>query len=104
MNRKRRADATFYEFKFFDCGDIIIEKDGKTYVYETVLVRRARNLAGYAQPVYSLYRDLHKTASAKVIYGVRAICVEDFNAEGYCCKVSISKSKGKDALFIEDEL
>lgn len=104
MSRKRRTDAKFYEFQFFDCKDIVIEKDGKTYVYETVLIRRAKNLTGYEQPVYSLYRDLHKSRSARVIYGVRAICIEDFNAEGFCCKVTVSKSRGKDALFIEDDL
>lgn len=104
MNRKRRTDAKGYTFQFFDCKDIVIEKDGKTYVYETVLIRRAKNLTGYEQPVYSLYRDLHKSTSAKVIYGVRAICIEDFNNEGFCCKVEIYTTKGKDALFIEDEL
>lgn len=104
MSRKRRVDAKFYEFQFFDCENIVIEKDGKTYVYETVLIRRAKNLTGYEQPVYSLYRDLHKSTSAKVIYGVRAICIEDFNKEGFCCKVKVYKEKGKDALFIEDEL
>lgn len=104
MSRKRRVDAKFYEFQFFDCGDIVIEKDGKTYVYETVLIRRAKNLTGYEQPVYSLYRDLHKSTSAKMIYGVRAICIEDFNKEGFCCRVKVRKEKGKDALFIEDEL
>ena len=103
-NRKRRNDAKGYEFNLFDCEGLIINDGGKAYVYETVLIRKAKEITGYEQPVYSLYRDLHKAKSAKNIYGVRAICIDDFNKENFCCKVSVSTKKGKSSLFVHDTL
>ena len=101
--RKRRRDAVRYDFYFFDCPDCLIKQGKKTYVYEAVIVRLAKKLVNYAQPVYSLYRDLHRCGSFKYIYGMRAICLEDFNAENMCCTVHVSAEPGKDVLMLEDD-
>ena len=102
--KKRRRDAVRYSFQFFGCKDVIMDIDGKRYVYEPVLMRLAKTVSNYTQPTYSLYRDLHKAESARDIHGVRAICVEDFNKENFLCKVTVSVGKGKNALFIEENL
>lgn len=102
--RKRRKDAVSYQFDLFGCTDYLMKVDGKIYAYESVIVREARKIAGYTQPVYSLYRDLHKSACGKEIHGVRAICLEDFNAESHLCKVNMYTEKGKNALLMNDEL
>ncbi len=102
--RKRRKDAVKYEFDLYGCKDYFIKVDGKTYVYESVVVREARKVAGYTQPVYSLYRDLHKSASGKDIHGVRAICLSDFNAEVHLCSVNMYADEGKNVLHMTDEL
>ena len=102
--RKRRAGAKEYVFNYYGCKDVIIKEGKKIYVYETILIEKAKKLLGYTQPVYSLYRDLHKSSSAKLIYGIRAICAEDFNNEGFLCKVNVNTAEGTDGLFMEDEL
>lgn len=102
--RKRRKDAVGYHFDLYGCGDYLMEVDGKVYVYESVIVREARKVAGYTQPVYSLYRDLHKSASSKDIHGVRAICLDDFNAEVHLCTVNMYVDEGKNVLSMTDEL
>jgi len=102
--RKRRKDAVGYQFDLYGCADYLMKIDGKVYAYESVIVREARKVAGYTQPVYSLYRDLHKSASGKDIHGVRAICIEEFNKEGHLCSVNMYAKEGKNALLMEDEL
>ena len=102
--RKRRRDAVEYHFDLYGCSDYLMKVDGKTYAYESVIVREARKVAGYTQPVYSLYRDLHKSASGKDIHGVRAICLDDFNAEVHLCSVSMYADEGKNVLHMTDEL
>lgn len=104
MSRKRRSDAKRYEFHLFNCGGLFIQENKKVYMYEAVLIRKAKEITGYEQPVFSLYRDLHKAKSVKDIYGMRAICLEDFNNEGFCCKVFVDTAPGKSALFVRDEL
>lgn len=104
VKKKRRKDAVSYTFKFFGCKGVIMSIDGKVYVYEPVLMHLAKTVSNYAQPTFSLYRDLHRAVSARDIYGVRAICVEDFNNENFLCKISISEAEGTNALFIEDGL
>lgn len=104
QTRKRRKDAVSYQFDLFGCADYLMKVDGKVYAYESVIVREARKVAGYAQPTYSLYRDLHKSACAKDIHGVRAICIEDFNKEGHLCSVRMFAEEGKNALTMEEEL
>lgn len=102
--KKRRKDAVSYTFQFFDCKDVMMSIDGKIYVYEPVLMRLAKTVSDYAQPTFSLYRDLHKAQSARDIHGVRAICVEDFNKENFLCKVQVYKSPGKNALMLEENM
>ena len=104
VEKKRRKDAVGYMFKFFGCKDVVMNIDGKVYVYEPVLMRLAKTVANYTQPTYSLYRDLHRAQSARDIHGVRAICVEDFNNENFLCKISVSEAKGLNVLCIEDSL
>lgn len=104
IEKKRRKGSLSCEFKFFGCKDVMMNIDGKVYVYEPVLMRLAKTVSNYTQPTYSLYRDLHKAVSARDIHGVRAICVEDFNSENFLCKISISEAEGTNALFIEDSL
>ena len=102
--RKRRADAVEYTFNFYGCKDVIMTVNKKVYVYEPVLMNMAKRISGYTQPVYSLYRDLHKSKSGIDIHGVRAICVDDFNEEGFLCKIKVSTAEGTNALFMEDDI
>ena len=105
-NRKRRVDAVSYTFHFYGCKDLIVKQEaGKTYVYAAVLLKRAKRLTnGYSQAVSSLYRDLRRAVSSKDIYGIRAICIEDFNREHLCCSVKVFEENGKDALMFTDEI
>lgn len=98
--RKRRVDAMECTFKFYNCSGVTITDGGKTYVYEPVIMKKAKAVAKYEQPVFSLYRDLHKTKAYKDIYGIRAIDIEGFNAEGHCCKVIVAACSGKDSLQV----
>lgn len=98
--RKRRVDAMECTFKFCNCKDIKIESEGKTYIFEPVIMKKAKAVAKYEQPVFSLYRDLHKTKCAKEIYGIRAIDIAGFNDEGHCCKITMVASAGKDELVV----
>ena len=104
MSRKRRSDAKKYEFHLCNCEGLVIHENKKVYMFETVLIRKAKEITGYEQPVFSLYRDLHKAKSTKDIYGMRAVCIEDFNSEDFCCKVYVSTAPGKSALFVHDEM
>lgn len=104
MSRKRRSDAKKYEFHLFNCEGLVILENKKVYMFEAVLIRKAKEITGYEQPVFSLYRDLHKAKSVKDIYGMRAICLEDFNHEDFCCKVFVNTVPGKSALMILDEI
>lgn len=104
MSRKRRSDAKKYEFHLYNCEGLVILENKKVYMYEAVLIRKAKEITGYEQPVYSLYRDLHKAKSVKDIYGMRAICLEDFNHEDFCCKVFADTAPGKSALMVLDEI
>lgn len=96
--RKRREGAVAYTFDFYGCAPLIQMIDGKTYVYEAVLTKLAKNISGYTQPTYSLYRDLHRAESARDIRGMRAVCIEDFNAENFLCKINLHVEKGKDKV------
>lgn len=92
--RKRRKDAVGYKFKLYGlatCTIHLSDKDrkAKNYIYEAVIMREAKKVAGHTQALYSLYRDLHKTESATTIFGMRAICFDDFNAENHLCKLEI---------------
>ena len=89
--RKRRKDAVSYKFKLYGLATctIYLKDREKVYIYEAVIMREARKVAGHTQALFSLYRDLHKTASATTIYGMRAICFEDFNAENHLCELEI---------------
>jgi hypothetical protein len=89
--RKRRRDAVGYKFKLYGLATctIYLRDREKSYIYEAVIMREARKVAGHTQALFSLYRDLHKTASATTIYGMRAICFEDFNTENHLCKLEI---------------
>ena len=90
--RKRRKDAVGYKFKLYGLATCIIyfsDEPKKVYIYEAVVMREAKKVAGHSQALYSLYRDLHKTTSATTIYGMRAICFDDFNAENHLCKLEI---------------
>lgn len=99
MSRKRRADATEYLFKFYNCATVEINVSGKPYLFLPVVMAKAKALAPYEQALFSLYRDLSKSASVKTIYGIKAVCLDDFNAEGHCCKVQIFLGDGKDELI-----
>ena len=96
--RKRRADAMECTFKFYNCATLIIKLEGKIYLYEPVIMKKAKAVAKYEQPVFSLYRDLHKTKCATTIFGIRAIDIEGFNNENHCCKLSICLGSGRDML------
>jgi len=89
--RKRRKDAVSYKFKLYGLATctIYLKDREKVYIYEAVIMREAKKVAGRTQALFSLYRDMHKTASATTIYGMRAICFEDFNAENHLCKLEI---------------
>lgn len=102
--RKRRANAVGYQYNLYGCADYLFKSEGKTYIYEPVLMREAKKLAGKSQALFSLYRDLHKSTSCKIIYGVRAVCADDFNHENFLCKIKVSAEAGTNALFMEDNL
>ena len=98
--RKRRVDAVECTFKFYNCATVTIFMEGKIYVYEPVIMKKAKAVAKYGQPVFSLYRDLHKTKAVKDIFGIRAIDIDGFNAEGHCCKLVVVQGAGKDTLLV----
>lgn len=103
--RKRRTDAVQWTFHFYGCADYVMKVKGKSYVYDTVLSRLAKQVAGEnTAPVFSLYRELHRTACAMDIHGVRAICIEDFNAEGRNCTINVFTEEGKNCLMFEEEI
>ena len=89
--RKRRKDAVGYKFKLYGLATctIYLSDPKKVYIYEAVIMREAKKVAGHAQALYSLYRDLHRTESAMTIYGMRAICIDDYNHEDHLCKLEI---------------
>lgn len=98
--RKRRADAMECTFKFCNCATVTIFMENKIYVFEPVIMKKAKAVAKYEQPVFSLYRDLHKSKAVKEIFGIRAIDIDGFNAEGHCCKLAIVQKAGKDELIV----
>lgn len=102
--RKRRKDAVYYEFYLYNCADYLIKYAGKTYAYQTVIMREATRLCGKTQAVFSLYRELHKTTKCLDIHGVRAICLDDFNAEHNLCLVHMFADKGKSCLTMLDSI
>ena len=102
--RKLRVDAILYEFHLYNCAKYLIEVDGKIYAYEAVILKLAKQISGYTQPVYSLYRDLNRTEHSREIYGMRAICISDYNSEGNGCKVFMYKEAGKNMLSMEDSI
>jgi hypothetical protein len=89
--RKRRKDAVGYKFKLYGLATctIYLSDRQKIYIYEAVIMREAKKVAGRTQALFSLYRDIHKSQSATTIYGMRAICIDDFNAENHLCKLEI---------------
>lgn len=89
--RKRRKDAVGYKFKLYGLAacTIYLKDREKVYIYEAVIMREAKKVAGHTQALYSLYRDLHRTESATTIYGMRAICIDDYNYEDHLCKLEI---------------
>lgn len=87
--RKHRADGVSYKFRLFGCATYLIKLEGKFYIYEAVLMREAKKASAYTQALYSLYRDIHKTASARVVFGLRAICFDDFNKEGHLVNLEV---------------
>ncbi len=104
QTRKRRKDAVGYKFKLYGLATctIYFSDSKKVYIYEAVLTREAKKVAGHTQALYSLYRDLHKTASATTIYGMRAICFDDFNAENHLCRLEIhQEGLSEDSSVVE---
>lgn len=102
--RKRRKDAVGYKFKLYGLATctIYVKDREKVYIYEAVIMREAKKVAGHTQALYSLYRDLHKTASATTIYGMRAICFEDFNAENHLCRLEIHQEGLSEDSSVEE--
>ena len=100
--RKRRKDAVGYKFKLYGLATCLIKVEKKYYVYETVITREAMKVAGHTQALYSLYRDLHRTESAKTIFGIRAICFDDFNAENHLCKLEIHQEGLSEDSLVEE--
>lgn len=100
--RKRRKDAVGYKFKLYGLATCLIKVEKKYYVYETVITREAMKVAGHTQALYSLYRDLHRTTSAKTIFGMRAICFEDFNTENHLCKLEIHQEGLSENSLVEE--
>lgn len=102
--RKRRKDAVGYKFKLYGLATctIYFSDRKKVYIYEAVIMREAKKVAGHTQALYSLYRDLHKTASATTIYGMRAICFDDFNAENHLCKLEIHQEGLSEDSSVEE--
>ena len=99
--RKRRVDAMECTFKFYNCATLTIyfSDRQKIYMFEPVIMKKAKAIAKYEQPVFSLYRDLHKTKAWTTLYGIRAIDIDGFNAEGHCCKIEVHQGAGKDTLL-----
>ena len=99
--RKRRVDAMECTFKFYNCAQqtIYISDRQKIYMFEAVIMKKAKAVAKYEQPVFSLYRDLHKTKAWMMVYGMRAIDIDGFNAEDHCCKLEIHQGAGQDTLL-----
>lgn len=102
--RKRRKDAVGYKFKLYglDACTFCIKERKKVCIYEAVIMREAKKVAGHTQALYSLYRDLHKTASAITVYGMRAICFDDFNAENHLCKLEIHQEGLSENSSVEE--
>lgn len=102
--RKRRRDAVGYKFKLYGLATctICVSDPKKVYIYEAVITREAKRVAGHTQALYSLYRDLHRTTSAKTIFGMRAICFEDFNAENHLCKLEIHQEGLSEDSSVEE--
>jgi hypothetical protein len=102
--RKRRRDAVGYKFKLYGLAacTIYVSDGGKSYIYEAVIMREAKKVAGHTQALYSLYRDLHKTASATVLFGMRAICFDDFNAENHLCRLEIHQEGLSEDSSVEE--
>lgn len=87
--RKHRTDGVAYKFRLFGCATYLIKIEGKYYIYEAVLMREAKKASAYTQALYSLYRDIHRTASAMEVFGLRAICFDDFNKEGHLVSLEV---------------
>jgi hypothetical protein len=102
--RKRRKDAVGYKFKLYGLAacTIYLGSPKKVYIYEAVIMREAKKVAGHSQALYSLYRDLHKTTSATTIFGMRAICFENFNAENHLCKLEIHQEGLSEDSTVEE--
>ena len=102
--RKRRKDAVGYKFKLYGLATctIYFSDPKKVYIYEAVIMREAKKVAGHTQALYSLYRDLHKTASATTIFGMRAICFDDFNAENHLCRLEIHQEGLSEDSSVEE--
>ena len=102
--RKRRKDAVGYKFKLYGLATctIYLGDPKKVYIYEAVIMREAKKVAGHSQALYSLYRDLHKTTSATTIFGMRAICFENFNAENHLCKLEIHQEGLSEDSTVEE--
>lgn len=99
--RKRRRDAVGYKFKLFGCAAYLIKLDGKYYMYEAVIMREAKKAAGRSQALFSLYRDIHKAQSSTIIYGMRAICFDDFNNECHLCELEIHAEGFDTSNYVE---
>lgn len=105
QTRKRRKDAVGYKFKLYGLATSTIyfsDEPKRVYIYEAVIMREAKKVAGHTQALYSLYRDLHKTASATTIYGMRAICFDDFNAENHLCRLEIHQEGLSEDSSVEE--
>ena len=102
--RKRRKDAVGYKFKLYGLAacTIYISDREKIYIYEAVIMREAKKVAGRSQALFSLYRDVHKSHSATTIYGMRAICADDFNAENHLCKLEIHQEGLSEDSTVEE--
>lgn len=102
-NRKRRVDAVAFTFHMYNCKDVIINLDDKDYIYEPVLIRKAKEIVPQGPAIWGLYRDLHKAESVREIYGIRAVCVDDFNKENMLCKVEIHKGAGTGLVTVVED-
>lgn len=102
--RKRRRDAVGYKFKLYGLAacTIYLKDRKKIYVYEAVITREAKKVAGRTQALFSLYRDLHRTESAVTIYGMRAISIDDYNAEDHLCKLEIHQEGLSEDSSVEE--
>jgi hypothetical protein len=105
--RKRRKDAVGYKFKLYGlatCTIHLSDKDmrAKNYIYEAVIMREAKKVTGRSQALFSLYRDIHKSQSATTVFGMRAICADDFNAENHLCKLEIHQEGLSEDSTVEE--